>query len=891
MDELEKSINTEKKKTKRRFQGVLQFVQHALISAAAFAMLVVITGSTIFVRDLYGNNRYTYTLWETNTNEEYENTEIFYRIFKQSISEVIRFGVIRSQLETDGEFDGKKVIDVTAYNYRSTKLPSQYVTAEYYLEDLLKWENYGLEYNSYSMNDAESDEFFKEFFNDVSANSLPKDIPEKKNGDSEEDRRPASSVENSEELNELEEVEEMAAEETRFVITEVIDEPLNYNILVNRYKTTDGKNIEGCVSDLNSYSELCDNVIMAMQSLAYNYDEYSVYKEYYDSHNTNIRYCIEKTVDGHTEYLTNMIDNSVDGTVSNTQIKDIEDVADFFDTVFDGKLNGKMSRYLYYSPDEMIYESNSGIAEDTLRDMIKDYSYAYPENIRLWIGVDSSYSANDAISDGYEGYKNYVPFLWKYTVFAILAVAIYIILFIYLTITTGREVDEEGNKCIRLTGFDKEATEAALILGALSAFVIVNALHFSLHILTYSLVETIGFKILAAAAVFVIDIIFLFFYYSLVRRIKAKTLWKNSYLRRLLKKCYSIILELYGNSNIVARTWGPYILFLLFNIMMAVCVLIMAYSEVMVLLIVLITVAVDIIIGMLLYRDVKERQDIINGIEKIAEGDFSYHVEQNKMHGYNTKFAKSVNSIGNGIRSAVEVSMKDERMKTELITNVSHDIKTPLTSIINYVDLIKREEIDNERVRGYIQILDEKSQRLKQLTDDLVEASKISSGNINLSFEKINLTELLNQTLGEFSEKFEQKKLSIVMNINVSNAVIETDSRRIWCIMENLFNNIYKYALEGTRVYITVEPLQKEKDIIKEWVKIAIKNISSTELNCNPEELTERFIRGDESRTTEGSGLGLSIAKNLTEAQKGTFEIQLDGDLFKIIMTFPLVQG
>ena len=245
-----------------------------------------------------------------------------------------------------------------------------------------------------------------------------------------------------------------------------------------------------------------------------------------------------------------------------------------------------------------------------------------------------------------------------------------------------------------------------------------------------------------------------------------------------------------------------------------------------------------------------------------------------------------MNSIGKGIQEAVEISMKDERMKADLITNVSHDIKTPLTSIVNYVDLIKREDVDNEKIRSYIRVLDEKSQRLKQLTDDLVEASKISSGNINLHFERINLTELMNQTIGEFSEKFEQKNLTTVMNVNAGYAVIEADSRRIWRVMENLFNNIFKYALEGTRVYIAIEHHDDEN----ERIELSIKNISANALNCNPQELTERFIRGDVSRTTEGSGLGLSIAKNLTEAQGGTFEIILDGDLFKVIMTFPLAK-
>ena len=193
------------------------------------------------------------------------------------------------------------------------------------------------------------------------------------------------------------------------------------------------------------------------------------------------------------------------------------------------------------------------------------------------------------------------------------------------------------------------------------------------------------------------------------------------------------------------------------------------------------------------------------------------------------------------------------------------------------------------KIREYINVLDAKSQRLKQLTDDLVEASKISSGNIVLQWEKINLVELLKQTIGEFSEKFQEKALYPVINAPKEDIFIQADSRRIWRVIENLFNNIFKYALEGTRVYIDLEYAKNQEDG-KKWVILSIKNISATPLKVSPEELTERFIRGDESRTTEGSGLGLSIAKNLVEVQNGIFEIVMDGDLFKVNLSFPLLE-
>jgi signal transduction histidine kinase len=296
-------------------------------------------------------------------------------------------------------------------------------------------------------------------------------------------------------------------------------------------------------------------------------------------------------------------------------------------------------------------------------------------------------------------------------------------------------------------------------------------------------------------------------------------------------------------------------------------------------------ICIDGIIGVKLFRSNAERIDIIDGIMRIRDGEVDYKLDVDSLSGTNRDMADAVNNIGEGIRKAVHTSMKDEQMKSDLITNVSHDIKTPLTSIINYVDLLKRLKIEEEPAKNYIDILDEKSQRLKQLTEDLLEASKISSGNITLNMEKLNLTELLNQTIGEFSEKLEERGLFVVFEDNNVPAYINADSRRMWRIADNLFNNIYKYALENTRIYVEIS-LAKE-----DWVELSIKNISASRMNIKGDELTERFIRGDSSRTTEGSGLGLFISKSLTEVQNGTFEIKLDGDLFKVILDFPQYTG
>ena len=249
-----------------------------------------------------------------------------------------------------------------------------------------------------------------------------------------------------------------------------------------------------------------------------------------------------------------------------------------------------------------------------------------------------------------------------------------------------------------------------------------------------------------------------------------------------------------------------------------------------------------------------------------------------------------VNDIASGFSNAIQESLKSERLKTELITNVSHDIKTPLTSIINYVDLLKKENIQNEKAKEYIKILDQKSQRLKKLTEDLVEASKVSSGNVKLNIESINIKELFNQTIGEFKDRFEAKDLKIEVQMPSEDIKIKADSRYLYRIIENLFSNITKYALDSSRVYIDVVENNKKKDKDSgnnKYVNISIKNISKDKLNISSDELMQRFVRGDKSRYTEGSGLGLSIAKSLTEIQGGKFEIIIDGDLFKVEIDWP----
>lgn len=264
---------------------------------------------------------------------------------------------------------------------------------------------------------------------------------------------------------------------------------------------------------------------------------------------------------------------------------------------------------------------------------------------------------------------------------------------------------------------------------------------------------------------------------------------------------------------------------------------------------------------------------------RISQGDLSQPLDIKSLIWIFKTYGQDLNNVSDGIENAVQEKMKSERFRTELITNVSHDIKTPLTSIINYVDLLEKEDIDNEKAKEYLEVLDRQTARLKKLIADLLEASKASTGNLKVNIEELDAAVLISQVAGEYTERFDQKQLEIVLKNETSPVMINADGRHLWRVFDNLMNNIFKYAQEGTRVYIDVMP--KDNGAV-----ITFKNISKCPLNISSEELMERFVRGDSSRNTEGSGLGLSIAQSLMQLMNGNMELTIDGDLFKVTLEF-----
>ena len=494
------------------------------------------------------------------------------------------------------------------------------------------------------------------------------------------------------------------------------------------------------------------------------------------------------------------------------------------------------------------------------------------------VSVDTKFSVADSMADEAENYETYSKLMFPMLAGAIFGSVLWLIGMVWLTVTAGRRPEDEE---IHLNGFDRWYTEiaAGAVIGIWLAGTIISGTLIANSSLGYSY---------AVVTVIVTCLIcgtytmawFLIGYLSLVRRIKAGTLWKNSLIRTVLKwigKCsgklsdFARAFSRNTAEKIKVLLVGGAFLFLQFLIIGC------GFTGAGVFLIILLIVDAAAVIFIIRKADGLDL--IMDGLKKISDGELQYKIKTDTLTGKQKVMAEYINNIGSGLDAAVENSLKKERMQTELITNVSHDLKTPLTSIINYVDLMKRENPTDPKIQEYLRILDEKSQRLKVLTEDVVEASKASTGNIKLEMNDIDFVEMVQQVIGEFEEKFQEKNLTMMVHFTDEPSIIYADGQRMWRVLENVFGNVVKYAMEGTRVYAEISNRNKK-------VTFSLKNISAQPLNISADELTERFIRGDVARNTEGSGLGLSIAKSLTELQGGEFKLYLDGDLFKVMITF-----
>ncbi len=614
------------------------------------------------------------------------------------------------------------------------------------------------------------------------------------------------------------------------------------------------KNWNGHLNDIYRMYGQC------VETLQQEWEEYSAKDNDITEGNTNLRYVY---INNETERIDSNVEKYHTYASAENYMDELKDCG----------------RYVIVRPTLEGFESNIPKANAAKWEELTHVLPSNSSDYTFMIAVNTEYPVQDGFYTESQNYAEHMGIVKPMIYLGILGAVLFAIAFIWLTIIAGRtDLDEE----IHLNRFDHWKTELAaavslgsgLIIAMLGGAAMIESGVFAQG---YQSNLSWGMVMACVAGVTLIEVVayaILFGgYLSLVRRIKAGTLWKDSLLRKLVKLCGYLFENLHSMWKITIIYGGFTILLLLTSV-------IFWNDGRFLTFLVLLAVVCAGAAGLVIYAIGREK--IKQGIIKIASGDVDYKIPTEKMLPDQKVIAEHVNRIGEGLDAAVEKSLKSERLKTDLITNVSHDIKTPLTSIINYVDLLKKENFEDARIQRYLEILEQKSQRLKNLTEDVVEASKVSSGNISLEFMRINFVEMVQQTSGEFEEKFEKRRLTEILTLPEEEVVIRVDGRRTWRILENIYNNAAKYAMEGSRVYADLRV--EDTNAV-----FTLKNISEQPLNISADELTERFIRGDVSRSTEGSGLGLSIAQNLTQLQGGKFEIYLDGDLFKVTVTFPMV--
>lgn len=589
-----------------------------------------------------------------------------------------------------------------------------------------------------------------------------------------------------------------------------------------------------------------------------------------------------------------------DADMENTEnAEDMEDVETTVFTNLDSLTPESVrtyGKYAYLPGNSIFYDTNlKTIPLSTISALASGNPYG-GNSYYLLAGVDTTYPVNDLYA---QNHSAYLRMQHSYMIgFGLLAFGgiVSLATLLFLLAISGRH--SRTDSAVHLCGFDTTSTETGIFLVSLLTvfslwlcrLVLVRLAHLILPEDIWDFAE----RCLYAAVLYLCSLLLFF---SLLRRYRAGTIWTGSFLYRWKTR----LAHLFTHQNFTRRLIACFIGYLLVNsilISLAWFIWDHLYTSLMA---IYVLTALDVLtcllfnlwIFYLLFRRASEQELIRDALDRLSAGETSYQLALQDFDGPELALAEGINNISAGLEMALQEKMKSERLKTDLITNVSHDIKTPLTSIINYVNLIKRENIQDPKILMYLDVLDQKSMRLKTLIEDLVEASKASSGNMKLEFSDIDLIEMAYQTNGEFEEKFENRRLNLIMTAPDEPVIIRADGRRLWRVLENLYNNACKYALEGSRIYVDIEKIRSpfaEEGAKPDQVRFTIKNISANPLNIRGEDLTERFVRGDVARTTEGSGLGLAIAKDLTTLQHGDFNLYIDGDLFKVQLTFQIQQ-
>lgn len=833
------------------------------------------------------------SLW-TMSQQPFEESQEFNYMVENYMDDVLTQIRLENLFETDGMMNRNKEIDVMEYSKNDTANGENVSGIAYSLEELINW---GEDFDS-----AESDNYAK---NSVIVCQKPEGTYEYyytsdfmtrvESGVFDIIMQDGSDVDGF-----LQELQNGKYTSSGFYNFDIVDMEGNIlytdcwnfgSALIEKYAPQGAENLLQVVNNsprLNGkLSVIYDDLAYTLGNIYSDYQNYQMGFEHLEEGNTNFTYIYanndtKKVVTNKTSYENYAeLEKNVQNLISEKDVK-----------------------YMVIYPKLKDFNSNMNVSKSDKWEKLRSYSSEKKWNSVFAVAVDTTYTIQDQFYQNRVAYDNNIPYFKGTTWLLVLSIILFLGATIWLTLEAGRTAEDEE---LHLNGFDHWKTEIAAVLivliwivgsyigihfwngniytmindiptylkdgGTYFEYYYARGMDVSSAYMSASLyLPSLSIAELAEIYFYGVFTLGCFFmgYVSLIKRIKGRNLWKNSLLRVIVRFIYKI----YDNRKKTTKT-----VLLLCGFFLVQGIAVLFRNGVTMLLVLLADVGVFYVVlnGLLLKEKLKK------GIEEIALGNMEYQIPLQGLRGENLKLAEMINGIANGFHMAVEEAMKNERLKTDLITNVSHDIKTPLTSIINYVAILKQSDIADPKIQGYLDILEAKAQRLKTLTEDVVEASKVSSGNISLEYMDVDLVEMIQQTEGEMAEKFEARNLKMIVNLPAEPAVVHVDGRRMWRVLENIFGNAAKYAMPGTRVYAD---LKLEEDT----VDLSLKNVSEHQLNISADELTERFIRGDLSRSSEGSGLGLSIAQSLTTMQGGTFNLYLDGDLFRVNIRFPRVK-
>ena len=833
------------------------------------------------------------SLW-TMSQQPFEESQEFNYMVENYMDDVLTQIRLENLFETDGMMNRNKEIDVMEYSKNDTANGENVSGIAYSLEELINW---GEDFDS-----AESDNYAK---NSVIVCQKPEGTYEYyytsdfmtrvESGVFDIIMQDGSDVDGF-----LQELQNGKYTSSGFYNFDIVDMEGNIlytdcwnfgSALIEKYAPQGAENLLQVVNNsprLNGkLSVIYDDLAYTLGNIYSDYQNYQMGFEHLEEGNTNFTYIYanndtKKVVTNKTSYENYAeLEKNVQNLISEKDVK-----------------------YMVIYPKLKDFNSNMNVSKSDKWEKLRSYSSEKKWNSVFAVAVDTTYTIQDQFYQNKVAYDNNIPYFKGTTWLLVLSIILFLGATIWLTLEAGRTAEDEE---LHLNGFDHWKTEIAAVLivliwivgsyigihfwngniytmindiptylkdgGTYFEYYYARGMDVSSAYMSASLyLPSLSIAELAEIYFYGVFTLGCFFmgYVSLIKRIKGRNLWKNSLLRVIVRFIYKI----YDNRKKMTKT-----VLLLGGFFLLQGMAVLFRNGVTMLLVLLADVGVFYVVlnGLLLKEKLKK------GIEEIALGNMEYQIPLQGLRGENLKLAEMINGIANGFHMAVEEAMKNERLKTDLITNVSHDIKTPLTSIINYVAILKQSDIADPKIQGYLDILEAKAQRLKTLTEDVVEASKVSSGNISLEYMDVDLVEMIQQTEGEMAEKFEARNLKMIVNLPAEPAVVHVDGRRMWRVLENIFGNAAKYAMPGTRVYAD---LKLEEDT----VDLSLKNVSEHQLNISADELTERFIRGDLSRSSEGSGLGLSIAQSLTTMQGGTFNLYLDGDLFRVNIRFPRVK-